>query len=90
MLTEAFPSVMCLEPLATPYGSPEDVRGDLGHSPTDPLPHPTQQQLGPCPARTWKYWFSCTRLSLDRILLMVIRLLLIPPKPVGIRGQGTV
>lgn len=40
------------------------------------------------PILTWKYWFSCTRLSLDRILLMVIRLLLIPPKPVGVRGQG--
>lgn len=36
---------------------------------------------GPGPWLTWKYWFSCTRLSLDRILLMVIRLLLIPPKP---------
>lgn len=82
MLIEVLPSVMCPEPLAIPYGSPEGVTGAIGHS----LVPPT----GPCPALTWKYWFSCTRLSLDRILLMVIRLLLIPPKPVGVRGQGTV
>ena len=37
---------------------------------------------------TWKYWFSCTRLSLDRILLMVMRLLLIPPRPVGSEDRG--
>lgn len=57
------------------------MTGASGHS----LFPPTS----PGPALTWKYWFSCTRLSLDRILLMVMRLLLIPPRPVGRRtGHG--
>lgn len=82
MLTEVLPSVMCPDPLVIPYGSREDGSGVTGAQ-----THPPRG--APCSALTWKYWFSCTRLSLDRILLMVIRLLLIPPKPVEVRGQGS-
>lgn len=89
MLIETLPSVMHPEPLAIPHGSPEDVRGAV--EPTLPgALCPSPQHWRAPPALTWKYWFSCTRLSLDKILLMVMRLLLIPPKPVGVRGQGTV
>lgn len=96
------PSQVCLlpasaglhAPTATPF-SPQ-YRSESGR----PGRHPPGRPQG-CDRRsllpprrpgllTWKYWFSCTRLSLDRILLMVIRLLLIPPRPAGVRGQGMV
>lgn len=79
MLMEALPSVMGHDPLVIPSRSCEDVSGVTGHNPVP--------SRAPCSALTWKYRFSCTRLSLDRILLMVILLLLIPPRPVEVRGH---